>query len=96
MSCPELSSVTNGSVDIITDGLTTSWTLSCSVGTSITETGTLTCQTDGTWSATQPSCGEILYKFLNCIYWYNMLPLGVYSSLLAILFIKVIIVCNSS
>ncbi|XP_045206696.2 CUB and sushi domain-containing protein 1-like [Mercenaria mercenaria] len=56
VSCPQLASVTDGSMEVITDGTTTTWALSCDVGTSISSTGTLSCQTDGTWSTVQPSC----------------------------------------
>lgn len=65
MSCPDLSSVSGGSVEMITDGRTTVWALSCDAGTSVSGTGTLSCQEDGTWSSVQPSCSKFLCESLS-------------------------------
>lgn len=50
---------------MITDGRTTVWALSCDAGTSVSGTGTLSCQEDGTWSSVQPSCSKFLCESLS-------------------------------
>ncbi|XP_053399292.1 CUB and sushi domain-containing protein 3-like [Mercenaria mercenaria] len=58
VTCDSLTSPINGSLDIITDGVYTSATVSCDVGFTSTGDASLTCQSDGTYDSTVPSCVE--------------------------------------
>lgn len=60
VSCPALAAPANGSVDLTTAGVPTNVaTYSCNGGSSITGNGglaTRTCQTNGTWTGSAPTC----------------------------------------
>ncbi|KAL4230224.1 Sushi [Mactra antiquata] len=57
-SCPDLTEQTNGSITMYSDGITTSVYITCQQGFSISDTSTMQCLSNGTWTVQQPSCVE--------------------------------------
>ena len=57
-SCPALSDPLNGAVSMETDGSVTIATFTCNNGYRLTGDSTLTCNSNGTWNAPSPECGE--------------------------------------
>lgn len=58
VTCGDYSPPSNGSVLYSTDGVTSSVTLTCDVGTSLTGTQDIACGTSGTWEIlNEPQCG---------------------------------------
>ena len=60
-TCQSLSTPPGGSLNLSSDGIVTTATFACEVGSALLGVGLLTCQSDGTWDQLEPSCGN--YNF---------------------------------
>lgn len=58
VGCPNVTTAIDGNFNLVTDGTVTSVNFQCDNGATIDGTPTLTCQSDGTWTSVQPTCGE--------------------------------------
>ncbi|XP_052791551.1 LOW QUALITY PROTEIN: uncharacterized protein LOC128225682 [Mya arenaria] len=58
VSCPELTTLSNGDITLVTNGSVTSVEVACDVGTSASGEDMLVCNPDGTWNASLPDCVE--------------------------------------
>ncbi|WAQ98147.1 SVEP1-like protein [Mya arenaria] len=58
VSCPELTTLSNGDITLVTNGSVTSVEVACDVGTSARGEDMLVCNPDGTWNASLPDCVE--------------------------------------
>ena len=64
--CKALPATSNGVFNLTTDGATTTATLTCNDGYEVTGTGSVNCQSDGTWSIVgQQTCCEFKYFLQN-------------------------------
>ena len=59
-TCKSLSTPPGGSMNLSTDGIVTTATFTCEVGSTIMGTVLLTCQSDSNWDQSEPSCGNYL------------------------------------
>lgn len=57
--CPSLSEPPSGNVSMETDGQTSTVTYTCADNYEIVGDATRECQTDGTWTGVNTTCGEI-------------------------------------
>ena len=57
--CPSLADPASGSVSVSTRSANSTATYSCDTGYKLTGTTVRTCQTDGTWSDTEPTCALV-------------------------------------
>jgi len=55
--CADLQTPGSGSVVMSTDGSTTSAKYTCDIGSTLVGESTPTCNSDGTWTSTSPTCG---------------------------------------
>jgi hypothetical protein len=63
-TCSVLGDLTNGNVTLEQASYTTAAMFSCDVGFSLLGANNVTCQTDGTWSDTMPSCGKLTKQII--------------------------------
>lgn len=56
--CEDLISPRSGNVILESDGIMTSASFSCDVGSTLVGEATPTCAEDGTWTSTSPTCGN--------------------------------------
>ena len=54
--------MTTADTTLASDGSQTSVTFTCEVGSALVGADTATCRHDGTWSNTEPTCGEFAIK----------------------------------
>ena len=59
VSCQQLDAIPSGNFTMSTDGLVTIANYSCADGYTMEGTAVLTCGTDGAWSSTPPTCGQL-------------------------------------
>lgn len=55
--CDSFTTPSNGSIEISTDGLVTSASVTCSVGTTLVGQPLVECTNSGTWTVSSVSCG---------------------------------------
>ena len=59
VKCSDLEAVSNGSQVFSSTGSQTTVTVTCDIGYSLEGQNTLTCDSNGSWTSTIPSCGNI-------------------------------------
>ena len=57
--CPTLEAPDSGTISQISDGRRTAVTYTCSDGYMLKGVNILTCESNGSWSAMEPSCGTV-------------------------------------
>ena len=59
VSCPNLDSLSSGSITISSNGLVTKATYDCASGYILIGLSERTCTNDGIWDSTKPRCGKL-------------------------------------
>ena len=60
-TCQSLSTLPGGSMNLSSNGIVTTASFTCEVGSSLLGASLLTCQSDSTWDQTEPSCGNFCH-----------------------------------
>lgn len=64
VTCENLTSPSNGSIEVSSDGVYTFATVSCDVGFTSSGQASLTCQADGIFDSDVPSCGKRMFSLV--------------------------------